>query len=93
MLERRANREHLGVGLGVHETREAVAGPQRTQAPWAMSGSFSIAHAGRVEGLMAVGFEIVGELLDARLVGHGREGIGRAGGGLGGSSPRAPCTW
>ena len=32
---------------------------------------------------MAVGFEIVGELLDARLVRHGREGIGRAGRRLG----------
>ena len=74
VLERRADREHLGVGLRVHEAREAVAGPAADARAVGHVGLVQHHAAGRVEGLMALGFEIVGELLDARLVRHGREG-------------------
>ena len=77
VLQRRPDAEHLGVGLRVHEAREAVAGgapdavavrPVRLEQPHA---------ARRVERVQPRRLEVVGELLDARLVADRGEGVGR----------------
>ena len=83
VLERRAHREHLGVGLGVHEAGEAVAGGAADTVAVRHVGLVQHHPAGGVEGLVSGGGEVVGELLDPRLVRHRREGVGRAGGRLG----------
>ena len=83
VLERRPHGQHLGVGLGVHEAREAVAGGAADAGAVGHVGLVQHDSAGRVEGLVTRGGEVVGELLDARLVRHRREGIGRARGRLG----------
>ena len=75
--------EHLGVGLGVHEAREAVAGRAADARAVGHVGLVEHHPAGRVEGLVPGGREVVGELLDARLVGDRGERVGRAGGRLG----------
>ena len=78
VLERRADAEHLGVRLAVHRTREAVA----VLAPHARA----VRHvrldqsnaARRMERVIAGAGQVVGELLDPRLVRDGRERIRRA---------------
>ena len=83
VLERGSHAEHLGVGLGVHQAREAVAG--RAAHARAVGHVRLVEHhaAGRVERVQARRGEIVGELLDARLVRDGRVRVGRAGGRFG----------
>ena len=83
VLERRAHAEDLGVGLGVHQAREAVA--RRAAHARAVGHVVLGEHhaAGRVERLVPGRLEVVGELLDARLVADRRERVGRAGGRLG----------
>ena len=78
VLERRAHAEHLGVGLRVHQAREAVAG--RAAHARAVGHVALVQHdaARRVERLVPGRREVVGELLDARLVAHRRERVGRA---------------
>ena len=83
VLERRAHREHLRVGLGVHEAGEAVAGGAADAVAVGHVGLVQHHPAGGVEGLVSGGGEVVRELLDPRLVRHRREGVGRAGGRLG----------
>ena len=56
---------------------------QRTQALWGMSSSSSITPHGRVERPAPGRREVVGELLDARLVAYRRERVRRAGRRLG----------
>ena len=83
VLERGSHAQHLGVGLGVHQAREAVAG--RAAHARAVGHVRLVEHhaAGRVEGVQAGRGEVVGELLDARLVRDRRERVGRAGGRFG----------
>ena len=79
--QRRPDRDHLGVGLGVDQAGEPVAvGMQRMQVENGML--FSVEHdpARGVKRLVAGARQIVVELLDARLVRDGRVRIGRAGG-------------
>ena len=78
VLEGRPNAEHLGVGLRVHETREAVT--RRTTDARAERWVRLVEHdpARRVERPVAGRREVVGELLDPRLVRHGGVRIGRA---------------
>ena len=83
VLERRPHGEHLGVGLGVHEAREAVAGGAADAGAVGHVGLVEHDSAGRVERVVPGGGKVVGELLDARLVRHRRERIGRAGRRLG----------
>ena len=77
VLERRPDAEHLRVGLRVHEAREAVA----RRAPHAVAvrqvGLGQPHPAGRVERVVPGRLEVVGELLDARLVAHRRERVRR----------------
>ena len=79
VLQRRAHAQHLGVRLGVHQAGEAVAG--RAAHAGAVGHVRLVQHhpAGRVERVQARRGEVVGELLDARLVRDGRERVGRAG--------------
>ena len=83
MLERRPHAEHLGVGLRVDEAGEAVAGG----APDAVAvGHVRLVQpdpARRVERVVARLGEVVGELLDPRLVRDGRERVRRTGRRLG----------
>ena len=75
MLERRPDAEHLGIGLGLHQTRKAVAGPA---ADAVAVGSVVLQQpdpARRVERVVAGLLEVVRQLLDARLVGQGRERV------------------
>ena len=83
VLEGRPNAEHLGVGLRVHEAGEAVAG--RTADAGRERRVRLVEHdpARRVERVVAGCREVVGELLDPRLVRHGGMRIGRAGRRLG----------
>ena len=83
MLEGRADAQHLGVGLGVDQAGEAVAGRGAQAAAVGRVGLVEHDAAGRVERVVAGGGEVVGELLDARLVGDRRMGVGGAGGRLG----------
>ena len=78
VLERGPHAEHLGVGLRVDEAREAVA--RRAADARAERRVRLVEHdpARRVERLVAGGREVVGELLDPRLVRHGRMRIRRA---------------
>ena len=66
---------HLGVGLRVHEAREPVAVVAAHAA--AVGHVRLVEHdpARRVEGVQPGRGEVVGELLDARLVGHRRERV------------------
>ena len=75
VLEGRPDTEHLGIGLRLDEAREAVAGlaadalavrPVVLEQPNA---------AGRMERVVAGALEVVGQLLDARLVGQRRERV------------------
>ena len=70
--------EHLGVGLGVHQAREAVAG--RAAHAVAVRHVRLVQHhaAGRVERMEPGGGEVVRELLDPRLVRDRRERVGSA---------------
>ena len=83
VLERRAHAEHLGVGLRVHEAREAVA--RRAAHAGAVGHVVLGEHhpAGRVERVAAERLEVVGELLDARLVADRGERVRRAAARLG----------
>ena len=92
MLERRANSQHFGIGLGVDQAREAVAG--RTADARARRQVCLVEHdsARRVERPVARGSEVIRELLDARLVRHGRMRVGRARRWLGRILPTAPWT-
>ena len=78
MLEGRPNTEDLGVGLGLHERREPVA---RGAADARAEGHVPLVQpdpAGRVERVEPCPLEVIGQLLDPRLVRHRREGVGRA---------------
>ena len=83
VLERRADRQHLGVRLCVNQAREAVAGRAADAVAVGHVGLVQHHPARGVERVVPRGREVVGELLDARLVRDGREGIGRAGRRLG----------
>ena len=75
VLEGRPDAEHLGVGLGLDQAREAVAGPA---ADAVAVGSVVLEQPDptrRVERVVAGLLEVVRQLLDARLVGQGREGV------------------
>ena len=78
MLEGRPDAEHLGIGLGLDEAREAVA---RLAPDAAAVGSVVLQQpdaARRVERVVAGPLQVVRELLDARLVGQRRDtGTGR----------------
>ncbi len=78
VLQRRPHAEHLGVGLGVHEAGEAVAG--RAAHAGAVGHVVLAQHhpARGVEGVQAGRGEVLGELCDARLVRDGGVGVGRA---------------
>ena len=78
VLERRPHAEHLGVRLRVDEAREAVAG--RTADAGAERRVRLVEHdpARRVERVVAGGREVVGELLDPRLVRDGGMRVRRA---------------
>ena len=75
--------EHLGVGLGVHQAREAVAGGAAHAAAVGRVLLVEQHAARRVERVQPGRLEVVGELLDARLVADRRVRVGRAGVGLG----------
>ncbi len=68
MLERRPHAEHLGVGLGVDEAGEAVAGGAAHAVAVRHVRLVQPDAARRVERVVAGGGEVVRELLDARLV-------------------------
>ncbi len=75
VLERRPHAEHLGVGLGVDEAGEAVA---RRAADAVAVGQVRLGQpdaARRVERAVAGRLEVVGELLDPRLVCERRERV------------------
>ena len=75
VLERGADGDDLGVGLRVHEAREAVA----VLTPHALAvGRIALVEqdpARRVERVQALLGEVVGQLLDAGLVRHRRERV------------------
>ena len=83
VLERRPHAEHLGVGLRVHQAREAVAGRAAHAVAVRHVGLEQPDAAGRVEGVEPGGLQVVGELLDARLVADRGERVGRRRGRLG----------
>ena len=78
ILQRRIDGAYLGVGLAVDKARKAVAG----SAADAFAGVriFLIEHHAerRVKRAQTQAFEVVGELLHARLVAHRRMWVGRA---------------
>ena len=78
MLERRPHAEHLGVGLRVDEAREAVAGGAANAGAERRVRLVEHDPARRVERPVAGGREVVGELLDPWLVGHGGMRVRRA---------------
>ena len=78
MLDRRAHGDHLGVGLGVHEAREAVAVVAAHAAAERHVALVEQDPARGVERMQPRRGEVVGELLDARLVRDRRERIRRA---------------
>ena len=83
VFQRGPDGQHLGVGLRVHQAREAVA--RRAAHARAVRHVGLVEHhaARRVERPQARRREVVRELLDARLVADGRERIGTAGRRLG----------
>ena len=83
VLQRRADAEHLRVGLGVHEAREAVAGGAAHAVAVRHVGLDEPHAARRVERPQPGGLEVVGELLDARLVADRGIRVRRRGGRLG----------
>ena len=78
VLERRPDGDHLGVGFGVHEAREAVA----VLTPHALAvGRVALVEqdpARRVERVEALLGEVVGQLLDPGLVRDRGERVGSA---------------
>ena len=78
VLERRAHAEHLGVGLRVDEAREAVAGRAADARAVRHVRLVEQDPARGVERVVARGGEVVGELLDPRLVRDGRVRVRRA---------------
>jgi len=90
MLQRRANAQHLGVGLRVQRAGEAVAVPASNADAVGRGGLVTQDPAGSVEGVMAGGREVVRELLDPRLVRECRERIRRTRGWIG--RILAPCS-
>ena len=78
VLERRPNPEHLGVGLPVHRAGEAVAVLAADADAVRHVRLVEPDSARRVERAVTGGLEIVGELLDPRLVRDGRERVRRA---------------
>ena len=78
MLEGRPHAEHLGVGLRVDEAREAVAGRAADAGRERRVRLVEHDPARRVERPVAGCREVVGELLDPRLVRHGGMRVGRA---------------
>ena len=70
---------HLGVGLGVQRTREAVAGPALHADAVRQVRLVDPDAARRVERVKALRGQVVGELLDPRFVGDRRVRVGRAG--------------
>ena len=75
--------EHLRVRFRMHEAREAVAAPAAYALRERRARLVEHDPAGGVERVVAGGGEIVGELLDPRLVRDGGVGVGRARGRLG----------
>ena len=84
MLERGPHAQNLGIRLRLDEAGKSIA--ILTAHTLAVGHIRLVEHdaAGRVEGMVARAFEVVGELLDARLVGDGGKGIGIAAWWLGG---------
>ena len=78
VLERRPHAEHLGVGLRVHHAREAVAVLHTDAGAVRRVRLVEQDPARRVERVVAGRREVVGELLDPRLVRDGRERVRRA---------------
>ena len=78
VLERRPHSEHLCVGLGVHQAREAVAGGAAHAV--AVRHVRLVQHhpAGGVKRMVPRGGEVVRELLDPGLVRDRREWVGSA---------------
>ena len=76
--ERRIHAHHLGVGLGVDQARVAVARVAADAAAGARIALVEHDAEGHVERPQPNAAEVVGELLDARLVAHRREGVRRA---------------
>ena len=83
VLERRPDAEHLGVRLRVHEAREAVARGAAHAVAVRHVGLDQPDAARRVEGPEPGRLEVVGELLDARLVADRGERVRRRRGRLG----------
>ena len=75
--QRRADGDHVGVGLGVHQAREAVA--RRTPDAGAEGGFGLVEHDAvrRVERVQVDPGQVVEQPLDPRLVRHRREGVRR----------------
>ena len=67
--------DHVGVRLGVDEAREAVAGGAPDARAERRLRLVEHDAAGRVEGMESEPREVVGEPLDAGLVGHRRMGV------------------
>ena len=89
VLEGGTHTKDLGVGLGVDQAREAVAGRAADAAAERRVGLVEHDATRGVEGVPARGGEVVGQLLDPRLVRQRRERIGRTGRRLG--RVLAPC--
>ena len=81
--ERGPHAQHLGVGLRVHEAREPVAGRAAHAVAVRRVLLEQADPARRVERVQPRGREVVGELLDPRLVADRRERVGRRGRRLG----------
>ena len=77
-LQRGTHAEHFRVGLGMNQARKPVAGLAADAS--AVRHVLFVEHdaAGRRKGMKTGGFQIVEELLDARLMGDGRIRIRRA---------------
>ena len=83
VFQRRPHAEHLGVGLGVHQAREAVARPATHARAQVRRGLVEHHPARRVERMQPGRRQVVGELLDPRLVRDRRVRVGAAGRRLG----------
>ena len=78
MRERRIDADHLGVALRVHQAREAVAGLAADAAALLRIRFVEHDPERHVERAQPVRRQVVVQLLDARLVLHGREPVRRA---------------